>query len=744
MWGHQSLLIVVSLLNLPNLKTISLSWRHDMSSLLSPSFRRHCVSLSYEYASLIFTISLRLFLTLLSSPNPSSNDHDSFPQMIFPWIIPDCDETFNYWEPLYQLLRPHAGEGLQTWEYAPEYALRTHAFLLPLHFVQSSLVRLGNGRYPPNAIFSILKILLIVFTATCEHAFVRGLRRVYGRNVAIWTYVSSAACTGMGLAGSAYLPSSISMALCMLSWSYAIGDGLAPCPPRAPVIQSSLFSGHIWIPVAASAMWFYIAASPTSIGPIIPVVLSLGAMLHFVAALIVERRTFASPYRRAVLVGLIAVTFTGWPFVAVIFIPLGIAAVTDAATSGGGGAGTWRVGCVLASVTCRAIGFVCLGTALDSILYDRITSATWNILVYNAFGSGDDLYGIEPTSYYFKNLFLNFNGLAVLMAVWPVVAFFRLVFDKCLKVSRKEKNNLGSTISWKTITLLSPMYFWLAIMGSRPHKEERFLYPVYPLVLLASSLSISEGLHIIMSILNRLMLQKKCYSATDSTKNLTIWQRCPPLLVGLVPVILCAASSLSRTIALHRYYAAPTILYSRLRDRILRENIRTHRDGDSPVNVCVGGQWHTFPASYLLLEGTTSLRFLQSGFGGQLPAPFSNSGFREGGSPTRPFNNINRKEISRFFRGGISACDYVVELMLDPIIGEREAPEMMRYMMEDTQAEWKEVEAVPYLDGKQSVAWRRTGLVPGAFGGGGLEWSRYSAFKRSPFSEKEFSQTMAK
>ena len=35
--------------------------------------------------------------------------------------IMDCDETFNYWEPLHYLLR---GTGMQTWEYSPEFALR--------------------------------------------------------------------------------------------------------------------------------------------------------------------------------------------------------------------------------------------------------------------------------------------------------------------------------------------------------------------------------------------------------------------------------------------------------------------------------------------------------------------------------------------------------------------------------------------------------------------------------------------
>ena len=46
--------------------------------------------------------------------------------------VPDCDEVFNYWEPLHFL---HHGFGLQTWEYAPEFSLRSYFYVymhLPL------------------------------------------------------------------------------------------------------------------------------------------------------------------------------------------------------------------------------------------------------------------------------------------------------------------------------------------------------------------------------------------------------------------------------------------------------------------------------------------------------------------------------------------------------------------------------------------------------------------------------------
>jgi alpha-1,2-mannosyltransferase len=41
--------------------------------------------------------------------------------------IADCDESFNYWEPLHFLLH---GSGMQTWEYGGQYALRPYLYIL--------------------------------------------------------------------------------------------------------------------------------------------------------------------------------------------------------------------------------------------------------------------------------------------------------------------------------------------------------------------------------------------------------------------------------------------------------------------------------------------------------------------------------------------------------------------------------------------------------------------------------------
>ncbi len=61
----------------------------------------------------------------------------------FAWwmpVISDCDETFNFWEPLHYL---HHGYGLQTWEYSPTYAIRSWSYIL-LHYLPIAAIQFNN------------------------------------------------------------------------------------------------------------------------------------------------------------------------------------------------------------------------------------------------------------------------------------------------------------------------------------------------------------------------------------------------------------------------------------------------------------------------------------------------------------------------------------------------------------------------------------------------------------------------
>ncbi|GFQ90978.1 alpha-1,2-mannosyltransferase ALG9 [Trichonephila clavata] len=82
--------------------------------------------------------------------------------------ISDCDEVYNYWEPMHFLLY---GKGFQTWEYSPQYAIRSYAYLwlhaIPCYiygaFLQSNKI----------LVFYFLRCLFAFCCALCEVYFFR-------------------------------------------------------------------------------------------------------------------------------------------------------------------------------------------------------------------------------------------------------------------------------------------------------------------------------------------------------------------------------------------------------------------------------------------------------------------------------------------------------------------------------------------------------------------------------------------
>ena len=84
--------------------------------------------------------------------------------------------------------------------------------------------------------------------------------------------------------------------------------------------------------------------------------------------------------------------------------------------------------------------------------------------------------------FYVKNLLLNWNVIAVAAAVAPLVALVYLI------VGSKQKRAAG----WMMLKWLSGGMLWMVVMFMQPHKEERFLYPVYHLIVLAGTFTLCE------------------------------------------------------------------------------------------------------------------------------------------------------------------------------------------------------------------------------------------------------------
>ena len=104
----------------------------------------------------------------------------------------------------------------------------------------------------------------------------------------------------------------------------------------------------------------------------------------------------------------------GWPFAVVALAPWGLHLLASRPTLAllGGGAGA-------------GAGVLAASALADRAMYGRWLCAAAHIIAYNALGvggggQGSDLYGVEPPSWYARNLALSFNLLAPLAALSPL------------------------------------------------------------------------------------------------------------------------------------------------------------------------------------------------------------------------------------------------------------------------------------------------------------------------------------
>lgn len=112
--------------------------------------------------------------------------------------------------------------------------------------------------------------------------------------------------------------------------------------------------------------------------------------------------------------------------------------------------------------------------AIDSFFYKKFVCVPLNIVLYNVFSGGSkgpNIYGVEPWTFYIRNLALNFN-------VWFLLALLALpslLFQHFIRQKSVSRQTL-----LRGVVFVSPFYLWLAIFTLQPHKEERFMYPAYP------------------------------------------------------------------------------------------------------------------------------------------------------------------------------------------------------------------------------------------------------------------------
>ena len=352
-------------------------------------------------------------------------------------------------------------------------------------------------------------------------------------------------------------------------------------------------------------------------------------------------------------------SLVGWPFSVLLSVPLALEVLWVYRGRALAKPVVWgATSAVICVLPCLLVDFA---------YFRRFIFAVVNIAVYNSNSAsehGANLYGKEPASFYFQNLALNFNVAAGLALVAPLL----------LLLARVARGKAKAVISELAVARwLLPFYLWLGIFLSMPHKEERFLFVVYPYIALCAAVAV----FVLQSML------RGCF-APFAEANGAIWgsgnnngsgSGFGRALSALFRLGVCAAFvllSMSRRQSLVVNYGAPLDIWTAVHERAhaaLRDtallpfplssapephsltlsatSTATHASASNTVvhvpgapelvNVCVGKEWYRFPAHFFLptlrlpsgagpsapprtLDFT--LRFLESDFGGLLPKAY--------------------------------------------------------------------------------------------------------------------------
>lgn len=134
-------------------------------------------------------------------------------------------------------------------------------------------------------------------------------------------------------------------------------------------------------------------------------------------------------------------------------------------------------------------------------------------------------------------------------------------------------------------------------------QEERFLFPVYPLIALCSAVGIDA-----VQVLWFRYFVKKGFHYTKCTLKISIIILLCCLTLGVSRMVLLykskfyhfvyhniqvQCSDLRRKIRVVGYHA-PMDVFTHLK------NVNVNMTGKNEINLCIGKEWHRFPSSYFL------------------------------------------------------------------------------------------------------------------------------------------------
>lgn len=159
--------------------------------------------------------------------------------------IQDCDETYNYWEPAHYLVH---GYGRQTWEYSPDYSIRSW-FYIGLHAVLASLRRILPQASKVGE-FYFVRYVLAIFCALCQTILFQVISGTIHPRIGFFFIIALFTSPGNFHASTAFLPSSFAM--------YAVMLGAAAFMNWRGGLKT--LKGMFWFAVAGVIGWPFAAA----------------------------------------------------------------------------------------------------------------------------------------------------------------------------------------------------------------------------------------------------------------------------------------------------------------------------------------------------------------------------------------------------------------------------------------------------------------------------------------------------
>lgn len=519
-------------------------------------------------------------------------------------VIQDCDEVFNYWEPLNYLFRNF---GKQTWEYSPEYSIRSWSYLLPYYGILQILKPLNYLEIPSFYYFYAIRVFLVTCVLIGELQVYRKLKK-YCNGLNSWFLFFSLINTGMAHSSGSLLPSSFAM-MCNL---YAISNTI-----------EFYFSNDINYSVLAVFSY------------------SLAGLL-------------------------------GWVFSLALAIPLILYTIFSSK----------KCSQFLLKSAVLSLSLLLITVGVDSFFYKKFPQVVpLNIFFYNVIfadeNMGPNIFGTEPFVYYINNLLINFNFIFI-MALLNIVLLPNLKFINFnIMVSMKKNNPDLKTNNIDIafyILMILPLLLWCAVFGTQPHKEERFLYPIYPLISISAATLVFE----MQTLLN--------YYLFD-------------LLVSFINISIAAVVTVVSLLRSHQLifgYSAPLRVYESIPE-------------DSKGNVCVGREWYRFPSSFFIPNENTRLQFVRSEFDGLLPGTFSEDGdskIDNIAAIPKNMNNMNLFEEDKIV--DFAVCDYYIDIDIKPSINEVELLKNGDSVNEN----WEVIHCEQFLNSEESLGVARLIYVP--------------------------------